>query len=94
MEVSDWRDFSTKYASSGGRIENYGGWVHRQFLAANTSVVNKARKQLTDPVVQNMMVVMGGELPDYMNKLKMQEVGTPAAAEPLPVERMSPPLVE
>jgi len=67
LSTEDWREMATGYAAAGGRIENFNGWVHRQMLGANQSVVNKMKTQLTDPVVRNMQTVMGGELPDFLN---------------------------
>lgn len=79
LTQQDWKDLSNNYASAGGRVENFNGWVHRQMIAANTSVMNKVRQQLTDPTVQNMMAVMGGELPDFRN---LRTSGNPVAQEP------------
>lgn len=79
VEVEDWKKFSTDYAAKGGLQQNFAGWIHRQMLAADTSVVNKARKQLTDPTVQNMMAVMGGEVPDYRNTPSAKKSSSPAS---------------
>src|SRR5882672_1105783 len=59
-------EFASRYAASGGRVENFGRKMLEWSKDANISVANKIYMNLKSPLNVNMMKVMGGqELPDY-----------------------------
>jgi hypothetical protein len=61
-------EFATRYAASGGRIENFNGFITRAIKNTTQSNVNQFAHKLNNPVATNMMTIMGGEdLPDYTN---------------------------
>lgn len=57
-------DFMTRYARSGGRVENFSQFIQRASRDANVSVVNQALAKVGHN--RRLMEIMGGEaLPDY-----------------------------
>lgn len=61
-------NFATEYAASGGRIEHFNRFMVDAMKNSNQSNVNVFLQKIKSPVAQNMMEVMGGErLPDYTN---------------------------
>ena len=60
-------DFMTRYARSGGRIENFSQFIQRASRDANVSVVNQTMAKVGQH--KRLMEIMGGEeLPDYRNQ--------------------------
>lgn len=74
--------FSTEYAASGGRIENFSRHMIQWTTDANASVANKVYSKLSSPQSKQQMMIMGGvPLPDFRNTGSTQ-----AAAPTAPVE--------
>jgi hypothetical protein len=64
----DMTDFATKYAKSGGRIENFNRFMSQQMITSNRSQVNKLAENLQSPFAKQMQIIMGGvPLPDFYN---------------------------
>lgn len=60
--------FMTKYASSGGRIENFSQFMQRSMKDANASVINQTAAKLGTSSGRKLQQLMGGEdVPDYWN---------------------------
>jgi len=53
-------NFAQKYAESGGRQEEFNGWMTQLYKTANTSQAKKIQRSLTDPFSQSMQRLMGG----------------------------------
>jgi len=70
-------DFASRYAASGGRIENFSRKMIEWTRDANESVANKVYRQLKNPQAQNMMTIMGGQpLPDYFSRQNLAPAST------------------
>lgn len=52
--------FMTKYARTGGRIENFSEFMQRSYRDVNNSVVNRMADKLNTPYGREMKIIMGG----------------------------------
>ena len=62
-------EFASKYAATGGRQEEFAGWMSQLYRTANTSQANKIQQSLNSPYSKSMQLLMGGEeLGDFNNQ--------------------------
>lgn len=60
------REFASRYAAAGGRIEHFGRKMVEWTKDANQSVANDIYRSMRSPLNQSMQRIMGGErLPDF-----------------------------
>lgn len=68
LAPGDMEEFAGKYASEGGNMPAFSGFVMRQTNEANASIANKVFRQLGTGRARNAMIEMGGvPLPDFTN---------------------------
>lgn len=72
------QNFVSKYAASGGRIENFSRKMLEWSQDANASVANKMYRSLNNPLDKQSMLMMGGvRLPDYTVPSSAGDVNEP-----------------
>lgn len=74
------QDFTHRYASAGGQIQQFGREVMKWTKEANSSVVNEIFSHLNKPINQQMLQIMGGQkLPDFARTGSTAQASTEVA---------------